>query len=270
MKIDETTKISALIKHNPNVIDAIASISKNFEKFKNPILRKILASRVTIQQAAKIGDSTVEIFFEKLVPLGFEVKITHALKGDADAGITEKKDVSLDFKSIEELDVRQMLKSGKDPFHPIMDALKTLDENSALKIVNTFEPTPLITILSKKGYTHHTVMIENQLVHTYFFKPTGNSVPVIIETNPKDDDITVLLNLYKNKVKEITVTHLEMPQPMVTILSELETLPEDHLLFVHHKKVPQFLFPQLSEKGYLWRILEEASGEVKLLIFKHA
>lgn len=71
MYINEDTKISALIRHNPKSIDAIVSISNNFDKLKNPILRKILASRVSIKQAAKIGGSTIEAFYDKLTPLGF-------------------------------------------------------------------------------------------------------------------------------------------------------------------------------------------------------
>ena len=71
MKIDQYTKISQLINANPAVIEAIASINRHFEKLRNPILRKILASRVTIADAAKIGGTTVQQFYEKLGPLGF-------------------------------------------------------------------------------------------------------------------------------------------------------------------------------------------------------
>ncbi|MCC6180681.1 MAG: DUF1858 domain-containing protein, partial [Bacteroidia bacterium] len=54
MEINENTKISTIIANNPSAIDKIVSLSKHFEKLKNPILRKVLASRVSIKQAAKI------------------------------------------------------------------------------------------------------------------------------------------------------------------------------------------------------------------------
>ena len=54
-----------------------------------------------------------------------------------------------------------------------MNALSNLSTNSVLKIINTFEPTPLISILSKKGYVHNTIVIEKQLVHTYFKKDSA-------------------------------------------------------------------------------------------------
>ena len=59
-----------------------------------------------------------------------------------------------------------------------------------------------------------------------------------------------------------------MPLPMSSILNELYTLPEDHLLFVHHKKVPKFLFPELVERGFQWRIQIISTDDIKLLIFK--
>ncbi len=59
-----------------------------------------------------------------------------------------------------------------------------------------------------------------------------------------------------------------MPLPMTTILGELESLPNDMALFVHHKKVPQFLFPELQERNFKWSIEEKTADEVDLLIYK--
>lgn len=268
MYINEDTKISALIRHNPKSIDAIVSISNNFDKLKNPILRKILASRVSIKQAAKIGGSTIEAFYDKLTPLGFEIKeLKENWKKESEPPSNYYHD--LDGKKIVDLDVRSILKEGKDPFNDIMNALASLENTSALKIINTFEPTPLISILSKKGYLHHSVIIEKQLVHTYFFKETKETIDSGETINESSlEEITTIIKLFSNRIKEIDVTHLEMPLPMSSILNELYTLPEDHLLFVHHKKVPKFLFPELVERGFQWRIQIISTDDIKLLIFK--
>jgi len=76
MKITEHTKISKLIQENPASIDVIAGINKHFRKLKNPVLRKLLAPRVSIAEAAKIGDTTVEVFLSKLKEIGFEVELS--------------------------------------------------------------------------------------------------------------------------------------------------------------------------------------------------
>ena len=79
MKINQQTKISALIKENEKAIDAISSINPHFNKLRNPILRKVLASRVTIADAARIGKCNIEVFFKKLAEIGFEVEINPIL-----------------------------------------------------------------------------------------------------------------------------------------------------------------------------------------------
>jgi hypothetical protein len=55
---------------------------------------------------------------------------------------------------------------------------------------------------------------------------------------------------------------------MLTILDVLEHLPQGKALYVHHKRIPVYLLPELAEKGFEYRIKEIKEGEVHLLIFK--
>lgn len=171
-----------------------------------------------------------------------------------------------------ELDVRKNLAQGNDPFQVIMDGISKLPDGFTLKLITTFEPKPLISILRQKGYTTHVVYEEGtELVFTYFKKEldAGNLSKTKVNTAPSNkDQIEQLLKKYAENIKSIDVRDLEMPLPMVTILRELEKLPEDILLYVNHKKVPEFLLPELQERGYKWMIEEIEEGNVKLLIYK--
>lgn len=69
--INADTKIATLLKENPAALDAIISISPKFNKLRNPLLRKLMASRTSISMASKVGGCTVNDFFNKLEPLGF-------------------------------------------------------------------------------------------------------------------------------------------------------------------------------------------------------
>lgn len=171
-----------------------------------------------------------------------------------------------------ELDVRKNLAQGNDPFQVIMDGISKLPDGHTLKLITTFEPKPLISILRQKGYSTHVVYEEGtKLVFTYFKKETDatNVSKKDVNSNPsKKEQIEQLLKGYGEKIKSIDVRDLEMPLPMVTILRELEHLPKDILLYVDHKKVPEFLLPELQERGYKWMIEEIEEGNVKLLIYK--
>lgn len=271
MIINEKTKISALIKHNPAAIDAIAAINPHFEKLRNPILRKVLASRVTIRDAAKIGNSTVVTFYDALKKIGFETTVEDENEqSDSDM---ENKVINDIVKSgkVTPLDVCEMLSTGVDPFNDIMQALEKLEDGHVLELINTFEPIPLIKILNKKGYLS-SVKRENGLVITYFVRAKATTTtPITKKGTIQKVSLAKLEEVryqHKPPFKEIDVRELEMPLPMVTILRELEDLPEGEALFVHHKKTPQFLLPELEAKGLNILIAEINTENVKLLIYR--
>lgn len=273
MNISAGTKISSLIKDNPASIEAIASINRHFEKLRNPVLRKILAPRITIADAAKIGGCTVDDFFKKLLPLGFVVSPDAARPTADSLPVKERPDFmqKINRRNILVLDVRPDLSSGKDPFQKIMQALSSLPPEKVLLIINTFEPLPLINILKKRGFEYYTEVFVNGITRTYLKSKEGKNTGELKNTsfdNAAKDDFTKTIENYKDKMKEIDVRDLEMPLPMITILQELQLLPEGHALFVNHKKIPQFLFPELQEKKFSWLINEAGAGDIKLLIFR--
>lgn len=271
MVISPQTKISVILKENPKAVDAIVSINPHFEKLRNPILRKILASRVTIADAARIGNATVATFFEKLEPLGFttENDSVSAIKTAAPVQ-PEKKEMPADIPTeMVELDVREAIETGNDPFNLIMDGVKNLQANQALKLINTFEPTPLISILNKRGYQHFVEEKSADLVYTYFYQTVSNSTEKVTET-PKPESKNSFQKIQHNfdgLLREIDVRNLEMPLPMTTILETLEDLQPGEALFVIHKRVPQFLLPQLAERGFDYVHQDIEPGRVDLIIY---
>lgn len=78
--INANTKISTLLKENPDALEAIISISSKFNKLRNPLLRKLMASRTSINMASKVGGCSVNDFFKKLEPLGFTIDKDAALE----------------------------------------------------------------------------------------------------------------------------------------------------------------------------------------------
>ncbi len=266
MKINKDTKIIRLIDENMGAIDAIASINKHFKKLKNPILRKVLAPRVTIKDAANIGDVSVNELLKKLETIGFDIEM------DKDDKVEESHDIQMpitDNDKIVSLDVRPTIGGGGDPFSEIMGAIKVLNTDETLKIINVFEPTPLIGILEKKGYKTWTNKISENEYHTYFVKTTDKSGAEVVGEMPiAEGSFDEKLASYGSNIKEVDVRHLEMPQPMVTILEQLEELPDDHVLLVNHKKNPKLLIPELETRNFQIRIKKIKRGYIQLIIFR--
>jgi uncharacterized protein (DUF2249 family) len=267
MIINSDTKIAAILKQNPAALDAIVSITPKFEKLRNPLLRKLMAGRTSIGMASKISGCCVTDFFKKLEPLGFEIDNT-----TMNVENEEKPSLPSFFKSlkpgqIKEFDVRPIIDGGEDPLKLIIKKIKSIQTGEALKIINSFEPTPLILLLKKQGFESYVNKIEDQLIETYFYR-TGRGSVEIIEKENIAEDWDAILEKFQDKLQKVDVRQLEMPLPMHTILEALDNLSEDSALFVYHKRIPVFLLPELAERKFDYRIKEISDGEVQLLIFK--
>lgn len=271
MKINRHTRISDVIRRDSRAIEAIASINPHFNKLRNPLLRKVLAPRVTLSDAAHIGGCEIQDLLNKLREIGFEIEEGTERQDSLEE--TGKQDLIpqvIRARKVQTIDVRPILEGGVDPFQAIMGKLKTLPYGYALEVVNSFEPAPLIKLLDKKGYASR-VEKEGGVVRTWFLQVVelGEQAP------PRSQQVEVSLKELEERkgaftglFRETDVRDLEMPLPMVTILNELEVLPEGHALFVHHKKVPQYLLPELEERGYFVWIADLGEGNVKLLIHR--
>jgi TusA-related sulfurtransferase len=276
MIITATTKISKIIKHDKKVIDVIASINKHFRKLKNPILCKMLASRVSVADAAKIGGVSTEAFLKKLQENGYTVQFNGGQTDESNSiGNTKVKNNSsnnkiMDKTNVVKLDARPILSGGVDPFDEIMKTLKSMKDDQTLLIINTFEPIPILNILKKRGYEYETERPEPGVVYTYLRKterePTTKEVT---ETKTGEtDDFEIVQARFTGKMREIDVRDLEMPMPMVVTLEELEKLKEGEALYVHHKRLPQYLLPELENRGF--KLVQKPVDEdnLKLIIYK--
>ncbi len=273
MQINETTKISTLIKENKKSIEAIAAIAKPLEKLKNPLLRKVMASRVTLAEAAKMGGCRVEDFAKALAPLGFNF-VQKAAEEETTIEARPAWLTGAKNENIINFDVREILAAGSDPLKDIMQKFKSVAEGKILCIINSFIPTPLIHVLTKDGKSDsYTETIHSKEFHTYFLKQAKSKPPQIKNEESVIMDEAESFAALKSKfsadqIKEIDVRALEMPLPMQTILAALAQQAPGDALFVHHKRIPVYLLEELADKDFEVHIHSISETEVKMLIFK--
>lgn len=273
MTIYPDTKIASVIKHHKGSIEAIASLAKPFTKLRNPVLRKVLAARTTLADAARIGGCDIEALGAVLKPLGFELiaepEKHHTGAGALAASVSRPERAHL----IEQvLDVREDLASGKDPLKKMMAAASALAAGSVLKVINTFEPTPLIAVLARKGFESDVERIAPEEVHTFFWRPAEADTVSPAEPDPgylltQSTVFDEKIRAFAGRIRETDVRELEMPQPMVTILEALEELPADHALLVTHRRIPVFLFSELAARGFQYDMCQAGESLVHILIF---
>ncbi|MCX6190090.1 MAG: DUF2249 domain-containing protein [Bacteroidetes bacterium] len=175
---------------------------------------------------------------------------------------------SLSQEQIIALDVRPILATGTDPFKVILEKTKEIEEGQALKIINTFKPAPLITLLERQGFISYTEVIDSNLVETYFYKPEKKTETKPLQPNDASIGWDEILEQFSDHLVKIDVRNLEMPQPMHIIIEALDKLPPNQALFIYHQRLPVFLLPELAEMKFEFRIKEVSAEEVWLLIFR--
>jgi len=265
--LNAKTKISAILKQQPDALEAIISISPKFEKLRNPLLRKLMAGRASVGMASKIAGCSIQDFYNKLTPLGFHVDASTATEDKNDKQIPDFL-VKINPAYITELDVRPVLDNDKDPLTIILEKIKLLQTGQVLKIINSFEPTPLMQLLQKQGFLSYAERVSANLVFTYFYK-TNKFQKSVDSINISDiQDWDELMLRFDGNMQILDVRQLEMPLPMHTILEALDILPSRNALFVYHKRIPVFLLPELAERKLEYRIKELTDGSVHILIFK--
>ena len=69
------------------------------------------------------------------------------------------------------LDVRDDVRAGRDPFSRIMDAVASLELDQSLVLINVFEPVPLYSVMSARGFEHDADRLPDGDWRVRFFRP---------------------------------------------------------------------------------------------------
>ncbi|HWK99247.1 MAG TPA: DUF2249 domain-containing protein [Parapedobacter sp.] len=276
MVINEHTRVSAVINANVDSIAAIAALAKPLRKLNNPILRRIMAPRVTLAEAAAIGGCSFADIRAALEPLGFHFT-TEGSAGVPDAPAPAQRPewlASAGDKEKDLFDVRDIIESGDDPLKAIVQRYRALPPGNLLCIINSFIPYPLLSLLEKKGAKSYVETVSANEHHTWFFKPrvpqqeteTSTTDRVMMHDGPSFE--RVLAAYPEAQRVQLDVRPLPMPQPMETILETLPTLAPNQVLYVQHKRVPLHLLEELADQAYAAHIHEVGEGDVRMLIVR--
>lgn len=271
--ISPKTRIKVLLDADQQgVMSSLIELNSGFSRLHNSMLRNLLAPRVSIADACRITGCGVEEFLASMTVLGFTIDEALLSNDVTQDSPHQQIDFSRGTK-VTVLDVRPYLEKKEDPLKVILTQVNRLGNGERIKIINTFEPVPLIDLLVDKGFLYHSDRIEEKLFATWFEKRDTTTTTVEIPVSRQSLYEEDLFNRTRDrfapeKIRYIDVRQLEMPQPMLLITENVETLADDELLYVYHKKVPVFLLPELEKRGMRFLFNHMGEGNVEMLIYK--
>lgn len=254
MVIRRNDRISDVLRSDESLIDVLVALSPAFERLRNPAMRKVMSRLVTVEQAARMANVDADLLVARLNghALGIPAETTEENPLEATApDIPEER--------IVDLDVREDLRNGREPFSRIMAARRELPDGGALRVRAIFEPVPLYRVMEKQGLQYFTEELGPEDWRVWFFAaeaaPTSDAAAPARDSEDAGEGVIVL-----------DVRGLEPPEPMVRTLAALEELPDGATLLQINVRVPQFLLPLLEERGFSYEVREQSPDLVRLFI----
>ena len=282
--IKATDKLNTLFDRDERLIDVIAGHSPQLEKLRHSPMRKIMARVTTVAQAARLCKvPTGELLRELNHAIGIETEPDAVAPADVPADAPEQIVESSSVPSFEgavEVDVRDELSKGGEPFSRIMSAVAALPADGVLHLRAPFEPVPLLAVMSKRGFDSRTEKHADDDWSVWFFrtgkagteptpaKETPRATPAAPQPSAAaavavdPDDAPARSEVW------IDVRDMEPPEPLVRTLEVLETLPAGSVLIQRNLRVPQFLLPMLTQRGFHFTIDETQNEEVHVRIWR--
>lgn len=164
-------------------------------------------------------------------------------------------------QTIVKLDVREEIRNGREPFGKIMQTVARLKESEQLLLIAPFEPAPLYAVLAQQGFSHQTKATASGDFEVLFtLDPNAPAGPGITPASPQPPRGSKLRACSGPPVLDVDARGLEPPQPLVTILEALATLPAGAQLRARTDRRPMHLYAQLEERGFAGESEEQKDG----------
>jgi uncharacterized protein (DUF2249 family)/TusA-related sulfurtransferase len=258
--------VSDVLARDESLVEVFVRHAPHFAKLRNRAMRRVMARLVTVAQAARTAGVPVESLLRDLNDaLGIATPgPTSITAGNTQPAASDEARHPAKSRVVE-LDVREDLRSGREPFSRIMAAVSGLADGDVLRLRAIFEPAPLFSVLGKRGFLHESQAHSPDDWSVWFWR-SGRPAAAVVDSAseqtapsdvPPDDATTTYLD----------VRGLGPPEPMMRTLAALETLPKDHTLVQINSRVPQFLFPALIERGFACQVDDSRADRVLVRIW---
>ena len=189
MRVTADMKIKDVLAINEHMIEAFRWLTPDFERLRNPRLRRLMAGRVSVHQAARIArvpltealyvlnlaagedEKQLTCEIEQMRPEAFEHVAENPPRRPRE--LTGLKD---DDPRVHFVDVTPQAEHNQDPQPAIMHELALLeDADEVLLIHHRFDPIPLRDLLATRGLASWAEERSPHDWYIYFYRPMARA-----------------------------------------------------------------------------------------------
>ena len=268
--IESHERLAAVLARDPRLLEMLADAWDALKMLRVATTREVMEKLVTVEEAAQMAGMPADALIAKLeAVLAGSVPEPALARRELAQAVSERLPDALAqiaAARLTDVDVRDDLRRGVEPFHRIMTAVASLNADQVLRLRATFDPSPLKVVLQKRGYAAFTERLAADDFRVWFYRgeaaSDADAAPSAAPAEPPFEE--------PENVQTLDVRGLEPPEPMVRTLTELARLPEGGALVQLNVRVPELLLPKLTQRGFSYQIHEVAPGLVKVLIYRTA
>jgi uncharacterized protein (DUF2249 family) len=262
-------RVSDVLARDEALVEVFVRHGPHFEKLRNAATRRIMARLVTVAQAARMAAVPVDALVRDLnaalrIGTTAETSTSSHAMDEWSADSPTHHPASLHEV---ELDLREEMRSGREPFSRIMTAVASLEPSDVLLLRTIFEPVPLFDLLAKRGFRHEVARHAADDWAIWFWRG-DEEAPSTSASAPESEEERAAKSLDATQTTYLDVRGLEPPAPLVRTLAALEALPAGHQLVQINARVPQFLLPLLSERGFACEVDSSDADQVRVRIWR--
>lgn len=144
-------KVAALLDHYPELENTLIEMAPEFEKLKNPFLRKTIARVTTLKQASAIAKISAEVMVNQL-RLMVGQQLFEGFAGIDDSFEGNMPEWVLQKEPFETYDASPVIKSGGMPLCRIMNDIDRLQPGQLYLLISPMLPAPLLEKARDKGF----------------------------------------------------------------------------------------------------------------------
>ena len=192
MKVTGEMKIKDVLMINERMIEAFVWLAPEFERLRNSTLRRLMSGRVTVSQAARVGQIPLsEALYVLNLAAGAEVQQLHheleKLPADAFRHTPDNPPqkphelVGLDDTDprVRFVDVMPQAACNQDPRPAIMHGLTELrSRDEVLLVRHPFDPIPLRDLFARRGFASWAEERRAFEWFIYFYQPAAGEAAI--------------------------------------------------------------------------------------------
>jgi hypothetical protein len=143
------TRVGDLLDAYPGIEEVLIRWFPAFAKLRNPILRKTVAKVATLEQAARVGGTSVRELVRKL-----REETGQPLDSVDDLAETTIETCGTPWTGwiCQTIDVDALLESGIHPLGEVRRVAGALAKGEILRLTTSFRPAPLLEVIANAGF----------------------------------------------------------------------------------------------------------------------